>query len=410
MNPRLSVLTLVLLALTAASLPAQAQQDATLLPPHARAGEDGKARLYTYHTPREAVVVASFTVKADGSTADVALQGGFYDEEIAASVLREISNTRFEPATLAGQAIDFYGYTSTYRISHKLGTAISPRFRKDYEAVQALYQRGDYAGAEALINDLIANKIQGLFEFAFLNKTLIPIYLKRDRPHDALRASRLATLTDVPQESSTPFGSLIRQKASSWPYILPRDSLLAALRERFAIASSLGNLSEALQVADELHRITPLATTDPIAVEVKDLKERFVQAPQLVSQQRIGPTNALHLLSRRSFSVANLKNGGLKRIDVICSSERRSLDYKDAAEWTVPSSWGPCALQFHGSEGAVFSLVELNAATASNAMGTAKPYVATPVPPPAQPEGTARRGAAARPQEAEEALRFLKRH
>ena len=392
----------------------RAQSDAVFVAPRELPGAAAGLSINYRGDVREAIAVVSLTVKADGSTADLQLVDGFYSQEIGQSILRRVSALRYAPATLGGVPTDYYGYTTVVRMSQNMGMVISPGFRREYDAVQALYQKGEYSVAEARVAQLIDTKIQSMFEFAFLNKALIPILARLDKPQEALRAARMATLRDGPRmEEKAATGTLIPKRASTWPWILPKDLLQAALRQHFALALQQGYLSEALEVQATLHSIEPLRDDDPVTVQSRAAQEQARTATMLVSRVRVGAVQWLHTLSRRTFTVAEVTGGTLQGFDLVCSGQRRSLDYKPAAQWTIPAGWGQCVLGLRATEGTAFALVELAADAADNELANAKPLIVNTPPvlaAPAQERApNARRAVPSREREnTEEALRFLK--
>jgi len=402
--------SIVRIALLMFPVLALSQTDTVLVPPRATAASVNGWRLYLQGESREAVVVVRFTVKADGSTADVQITDGFYTQEIANAIVIRVRNERHEPAMLGGQPVDYYGVTQTIRLGHNFGQTITPGFRNQYEAVQAVYQKGDYAGAAAQIETLISTRVKGLFEYAFLNKALIPIYARLNRPEEALRVSRLATLKDVPPDLETPTGTLIRPQASKWPYLLPHDNLVSALRMRFDLALQLGLVSEATQVYQELGSIDKLSADDPLTVALQQAQEQLRKQPLLMSTGRIGRGPWLNDLSRHTFTLSNVQGGSLQYIDLVCRLQRRRLDYKPDAEWTVPAAWGDCAVQVSGAEGTAFSLVQLQADTSSNEMQNAKPLVISEDAAAGGNRGTLQRGGTSggNRDQAVEAFRLMK--
>jgi len=333
--------------------------------PRLKPADRGVKQLELLGEPREGVVITTFTVKADGSTDDIKVIGGFYSDAIRRAIVQDIAARRYEPARLQGEPIDYYGYSLVTTLTAHFGmTIVAPEFQRGHKKVVASVQAGDFAAAEATTQDLIQHRIRGLFEYAFLNETLVPIYIRLNRPYDALLASRQATLRDGDPQVDIPLGSHVRTNDPSWPYILPRETLLPALRERFALASALGITGEALQAYEELNSLDPLPLSDTVAVQAEALRTRLRTSPTLVSRGRIAKDNWRHALVRRSFTIANLRGGTLSGFDLVCGHERRSLPFKADAEWTLPAAWGRCAVNFHGEEGAEFSIVEMQAPAA----------------------------------------------
>jgi len=341
-------------------------QDADIItPPHLMPADARTRQLEIVGEPREGVVMTSFTVRMDGSTADIKVIGGFYNDFLQRAIVRDVSQMKFEPARVRGEPIDYFGYTLVTKFTFHLGmTIVTPDFQRDQKKFVADLQKGDVASAEAIVQDMIQHKIRGLFEYAFLNESLVPIYIKLNRPYDALLASRQATLRDGDLEVNIPLGSHIRTNDPSWPYILPREMLIPALRERFALSSALGLVGEALRTYVELNDIDPLPPGDAVTTRADALRIQLQTAPTLVSHGRISRDTWRHALVRRTFTITNVRGGVLSGFDLVCGHERRSLTYKADSEWTLPAAWGRCAVAFHGDDGTEFAIVEMQSPTA----------------------------------------------
>ena len=342
-------------------------QDADVItPPRPLPADTREKQMDVVGEPREGIVILNFTVKADGSTDDIKVVGGFYNDWLQKAFVRQVSRRKYEPARVRGEPVDFYGLTQVQMLTYHLGmVTVTPELRRDHARAMALLQSGDAAGAEPILQNLLQHKIRGLFEFAFLSESLVPIYLKLDRPYEALLASRQATLRDGPQEVVIPLGSRIRTNDPGWPYLLPREMVLPALKERFAISSALGLTGEALYAYAALNDLDPLPPGDPITARAEALRAQMQTARNLVSRARISKSEWRHALSLRTFTITNVKGGNLTGFDLLCGRERRSLPYKAESEWTMPASWGSCTATFHGDEGTEFAIVELRAPTAT---------------------------------------------
>jgi hypothetical protein len=64
-------------------------------------------------------------------------------------------------------------------------------------------------------------------------------------------------------------GTRIKANDPNWPYFLPKDLLVNALRQRFTIAASLERFGEANATYNELRSLDDLAEDDPIVVRGK---------------------------------------------------------------------------------------------------------------------------------------------
>ena len=181
-----------------------------------------------YGLPRDRMMVLDLDIKQDGTVGDVDIVTGFYDDISKARILPAVRGMHFEPGKLNGAPVDFYGYRFVLTSRATFTTSTHPGFQSDYAKVTALTQAGDYAGAEAWIQEQIKSRIVTVFEYAFLNEALVPIYSKLQRPYDALRASRIATLKTGFQQAEFYVGSHIQANDPNWPYFLPKELLLGS--------------------------------------------------------------------------------------------------------------------------------------------------------------------------------------
>ena len=143
---------------------------------------------------------------------------------------------------------------------------------------------------------------------------------------------------------------------------------------------------------------------------LQQAQEQLRKQPLLVSAGRIGRGAWLHDLSRHTFTLSDVQGGPLQYIDLVCRLQRRRLDYKPDAEWTVPAAWGDCVVQVFGAEGTAFSLVQLQADASSNELQNAKPLVVSEEAAAGANRGTLQRGGTSggNREQADEALRLMK--
>ena len=303
------------------------------------------------------LIVVDMTVKKDGSVGDVDVVTGFYDDEYRAHAVLALGRLHFQPATSDGIPVDFYGLRFALTTRSTFMTATHPGFQGEYAKVNALSQAGDFAAAEAEVQDLIKHKITTVFEYAFLNEALVPLYVSLNRPYDALRASRNATLRSGIMETEYFSGTRIQANDPNWPYFLPKDLLVNALRQRFTIAAALERFGEANATYDELRSLGDLSEDDPIAVRAKDL-QRVSRSPEpLLVHGKIEQGQWEFSPTRRLLSV-QAAPGTLHTIDIKCRVHQESMRFEPDHDLRLPPPWGACTLTFAGDEGTDIQLKE----------------------------------------------------
>jgi hypothetical protein len=311
-----------------------------------------------YGPARDRLMVLDLNVKQDGTVGDVDVVMGFYDDVYKARALPAVRGIRFEPGKFNGAAMDFYGYRFVLTSRATFTTSTHPGFESEYAKVTALTQAGDFAGAEALVQDLIKNRIVTVFEYAFLNEVLVPIYTKLQRPYDALLASRIATLKSGFQQSEFYAGSHIQANDPNWPYFLPKELLVGALRQRFALAMNLERFGEANTVYRELNSLDPLPETDPMSVLASDLDRRRRSPEPMITHGKTERGEWEYSPTRRVISVQATPIAAVHSLDVKCALHRETRNFEADTRWVLPPPWGPCTLVFHGDDKAEIVVTE----------------------------------------------------
>jgi hypothetical protein len=307
---------------------------------------------------RDQLIVVDLTVKKDGSVGNVDVVAGFYDEEYRAHAVVALGRLRFQPATSDGAPVDFYGWRLVLTTRSTFMTTTHPAFQSEYAKVGALTQAGNFAAAEAEIQDLIRHKITTVFEYAFLNEALVPLYIKLNRPYDALRASRNATLRSGHMETEYFAGSRIRANDPNWPYFLPKDLLVGALRQRFAVAAELERFGEANATYNELRSLDDLSDDDPITVRAKDLEARSRSPDPLLVHGKIEQGEWEFSPTRRLLSI-QAAPGAIHTVDIRCLVHKENVPFDPSHDLMLPPPWGACVLVFAGDEGTDIQLKEM---------------------------------------------------
>jgi hypothetical protein len=308
--------------------------------------------------PRDRIIAVDLTVKQDGTVGDIEVVTGFYDEEYRFKALRALRGIRFQPARRDGVPVDFYGWRLVLTTRKSFTTATHPGFQSEYEKVSGLTQSGDFAGAESAIQELIKNRIMTVFEYAFLNEALVPLYVKLNRPYDALRASRLATLRSGHMEAEFQTGSRIRANDPSWPYFLTKEMLATALRQRFTLALALERFGEANATYNELRAIEDLAEDDPITLRSRDLENRRRSPEPLAVRGKFDHGEWEFSPTRRSLYAKVGAGASVRSVDVKCSLHKETVAFEIDRDILLPPAWGRCTLTFHGDDGADIVVTE----------------------------------------------------
>jgi len=308
---------------------------------------------------REAVILFSFTVKADGTLADITPIDGFYNESYAQLLLRDLKDKKMIPALIDQAPADFFGMKMTWRLENRNGQRLTPGFRQRYQKVADLVKGGQSAAAVNAVADLIDNHITSNYEYAFLNAALVPILSQLGRTHEAFRASRFATLREGLQEGYVPTGSHIHVGSDkNWHYLLPRENIMVVLRQQFAIAIELQNYRGALSAYQQLAAVSPLTDDDPMLVMASNLERKLQSGEPIATFGQVLKGRWTYEPMRPAFSLPVVQNGALKYVDVSCAFHQQRYPWSAVAQWVLQQSWGPCTVTVQGDEGATITLVE----------------------------------------------------
>jgi len=308
---------------------------------------------------REAVILFSFTVKADGTLADITPTDGFYNEDYTRLLLSDLKGKKMIPALLDEVPVDFRGMKMLWRLDRRNGQLMTPGFRQRYQKVADLVKAGQSALAVEAITDLIEHQISSNYEYAFLNAALVPILSQLGRTQEAFRASRFATLREGLQEAFVPTGSRIRVSGDkNWPYLLPRENILLALRQQFVIAVELQNYQAALSAYQQLAALSPFTDDDPMLVTARRIEQKLQTGEPIASLGQIFKGRWTYQPMRPAFSLPSVQNGALQFVDVSCAFHQQTYPWSAGVQWVLQQSWGPCSVTIRGDEGATFTLVE----------------------------------------------------
>ncbi|MEY4641166.1 MAG: hypothetical protein RLZZ227_1160 [Pseudomonadota bacterium] len=318
------------------------------------------ADVYEEPPEREGIVDVEFTVKADGSVADVELVGGFYDEEFKQAALDGIATTTFDPPKAGDTPVDWPHYSMRIVLRAPILPAMTPELVPEIQQVIDLLTAKNYAEAETLAKDLLANRAQTLFDYAVLQDQLASVYAGMERPFEALVALRNATQGSkaVPPQSQPNSRLAIQEERYPDEYLLP-DLYLKALERKFLVAASLNQTGEALNTFALLEARKGLAADSSIRTQAEAIRAKLASEEPIGAQIRlVNGSWTYETSTRRVFGFTGLQ-GQVDSVDIACKdSRRRRMTFTNDSEFGLPASWQDCKLEFHGADGAQFLLYE----------------------------------------------------
>ncbi|MDT8399415.1 MAG: energy transducer TonB [Pseudomonadales bacterium] len=309
---------------------------------------------------REALVHLRYTVKADGSTSDIEILDGFYNALFADAATKAVATWTYKPATLNGKAIDWLNneYVMAFRLPGEEEASISPPVMAGYNQIIELMSADKNEQAieklEAMLSD--KNTVKTLFDHAFLNDALSAANLGASRFHQALAASKRATV--VPGRIRSTISAPAVNSGDSQD-LLTEDLMEGALRKRFFLSATLNQSLDALETFDRLQSQVTVPADDLIREQAAAIRQRLVSPDALGLVAGLVDTHWSYLPARRIFAVTDVK-GQLASIDVHCQRRNAQLAFESDVEWALPDSWGDCSLTFNGDAGTEFTLYEFS--------------------------------------------------
>lgn len=320
---------------------------------------------YGFDDPkREGFVDFRVTVNGDGRVGEADVLGGFYDEALLENALAAIRGSTFKPATVGGEAVAWPRLDMRVLTRGAFLPGVSDGVRAELSKVLELISAREYQEAEALVNRLLSQTATRLFEYALLQDQLATIHLETNHLHEALIASREASMRTAAVLPSIPPDTRIAESDKSYPdEWLNADFYLAAERKHVLLALATNQTGEALDAFARFEAAARLAGAtgqiDPIRpaiVEMQTLLDSESEAGSVI--KLVNGSWEFTMSNRRIFGVTGLQ-GSVDHIDVNCLKQvKRRLPFQNDSEWQIPASWGQCTLEFQGESGSQFNLYE----------------------------------------------------
>jgi hypothetical protein len=293
----------------------------------------------------EGLITARYTVKADGTTADIEILGGFTNPFYEDMIRQNIAKWTFTPGTVNGEARDFLNQEYTFRAKVSDTLAISPNVQQQLEPIRQSIAAGDFAGASKTISNMLEKDVHSVLDFALMNEMMVTAQMGLNDPFAALAASKLATM-------GTP------GLAGGTEYSLTPELLEGALKQQVVLAATVRQQGEVLRAWEALEAVS--TAPDPKLNEWVDTARQQLASPDPLVQlgKIVADKHWVHVPSRRIFTVADVREGKLDKIIAHCERRTLELEYQEGVDWTMPPTFGDCKLDFQGSNGTLFTLYE----------------------------------------------------
>jgi len=296
----------------------------------------------------EGWVRLGFTISTSGETKDIAILDQVGSRSMIKAARQAISRWTYKPATQDGLAVEQYGNAAEilYRAGHVGNTLVHDNVVVKYDEGRTLVAAGKYGEGVAVLEQAFDLPLT-LYEQAKLSFALAFAHEKsKDLPR-ALGHVRHAMIE----------GGTFLEKA-----VVP-----AAQRMRLRLEVANGNYQYAACAA-------PLPATDTFdptgADRAETMKVVGETLKKLASPEPLTVDATLtakpgkdaggvweHPLSRRKFKFASF-SGQVQEFELSCVKQQTQSRVDAAAEWTVPTSAGPCTLRVYGEVRTTLKLIE----------------------------------------------------
>lgn len=311
-----------------------------------------------------AYLQAKLDVKTDGSPSNVEITGGFYGPDTDKKVISTLNAWTFKPATVNGKPVDWYGYKVDIALSGSGGpgappaTNITTGFYSRAHDIPELLTGKQFAQAKDQLENLISgNKITTLPDYALAESYLA-------EAEQGLGHNR-AALDDAERATSAPLRDFGNGRYVPIP-LLPAKLLMKALNLEFYLERQMGLFKEAMDTYTRMGTVAeiepgqkpkPVPIDPQIAQQADAIKQAIAADDPLAFNAAIEAKDFTFSPPRLTLTITNVK-GTIDHIDAACDLRKATIPFQADVEWTLPGSWGNCALAVVGAAGTTFTVVE----------------------------------------------------
>jgi hypothetical protein len=290
----------------------------------------------------EAVVMLHYTVAKDGGVKDVVLDRVFGPPGFGEISAKNVSNWRYEPATLNGEAVDQPNMEIgiTFRCdSCKQGARES--VVSAYTAAKRLAAKDKSGEAIEVLKKVLAGGHLMLYERTMISNSLALLFINIHDFENALYAERDATLCDG-------------------MFLDPR-TIASAFERLVLLEANAGNYAAAEYAYDVLKKKNLAKADSPVARTIAGINKTKAISGPLGMPGKIPPDDVAHswkhYLMCRSFGFSEVK-GSLERFQLRCDRESIESPINTTAQWTISEKMSRCTLYVYGAPGTTFTVIE----------------------------------------------------
>ncbi|MFV3128613.1 energy transducer TonB [Niveispirillum sp. KHB5.9] len=301
-----------------------------------------------YNKSREGWVDLRFTVKADGSVTDIETAAIMGRDAFAEQATRWLRNCRFKPALENGKPVDAQNIVRRFHYRMDMSAGADRGIRTRLLEVNGMIQQGKLDEAEAAL-DAIEPDARYIYEFV----------------HILLRRASIMALRD-----RTDIALLYLWQLSSSNEFLEPEEYGRYLRMQLQLELKHGLLNSALWTLPHFKDLGKRPGDDKLVTALEKLKtiaasdQPMLIVGRIPSECRgiICPTSTPswdYFPVRRTLSLTAIE-GNLDQVEGRCAHKTFKMKAEAGVTWTIPASWGQCAIRITGAPGSSFKLIDEN--------------------------------------------------
>lgn len=285
----------------------------------------------------EGWVVVRYSVLADGTTANVRVIDQMPAMLPERAVRAQVERWTFEPATAGGDAIEWHNNEAVIVFDQEMvPPEPRPPFVAGYREVETLLEEGENEDALRRSRRLVDSDAARLAEFGVALVQNARVNMLLGNEHEAYAAIRRATNPGIS--------------------LLEASELVVALEYRNTLELGLGNVVGALETFARRQELG-VSENDRMARSVEVIESGLEGEAAIAVKGKMLDDAWGHTLYRRTFAIGDLE-GDLRQVNVECDRRTAELEYSETSEWSLPESWGACAVFVMGRRDTEFALYE----------------------------------------------------
>jgi hypothetical protein len=292
----------------------------------------------------EGFIVTRYTIKADGSTDDIEIIGGFTNPFYEKAIKESVSKWTFTPGTVNGEPADFLNQEYTFRVKISEQLASSPDFQEAYAKLSEQVAAKEFEDAKKTIRNILREHAHTVLDYAVANQELSKVEVQLQDLFAALESVKKATMSNVDAAGTT-------------EYMLTPELLESALRQQLILAAGVFQHGEVVRTWDMLNSNFTIPADDRLHAIVAASQEKLNSPDPLAALGKIIEDQWTYAPVHRIFTVADIA-GELDTITARCEHRNLELEYQPDVDWTLPPALGACVLDFEGDDGTTFTLYE----------------------------------------------------